>query len=122
MHICLDIDDTITYAPELFSLLAALADATITVVTFRTDADGARATLAESGVRFDRLITSSDPDCGKRHGQGLAQWKAAVVNHLQPDWFFEDMPEVVALIHPTIKVFMPVDELMRSWVGKAAGA
>lgn len=122
MHICLDIDDTITYAPKLFTLiLAAAADARVTVVTFRADEEGAKKTLVEHAIRFDQLIVSTDPQFGKTPQQSLAEWKADVVNRLMPDWFFEDMPEVIARVHPEIKVFMPCDEVMRQWMSDVTG-
>ena len=117
MHICLDIDDTITYVPKLFqALTSALPESKITVVTFRSDQSTALKTLSDLEIRFDRLIVSSDESCGKRVTETLAQWKARVVNDLQPDWFFEDMPVVVSLIDPDIAVLMPCDELMRDWL------
>ena len=122
MHVCLDIDDTITYAPDLFVVLvSALPDARITVVTFRTDLEAARKTLQDYGIRYDDLILSNDPDRGRRPEQSLSEWKAALVNQLAPDWFFEDMPEVVSLVQPTIKVFMPCDEVIRDWLRDSVG-
>ena len=116
-HICLDIDDTITYVPKLFQVLTTvLPESKITVVTFRSEASRAMETLSELDIRYDRLIVSSDESCGKRPNETLAQWKARVVNNLKPDWFFEDMPEVVSLIDPDIIVLMPCDELMRDWL------
>jgi hypothetical protein len=122
MHVCLDIDDTITYAPELFTLLvSALPDARVTVVTFRTEVESARQTLRDHGIRFDQLILSNDPEHGRRHDQTLSEWKADLVNRLAPDWFFEDMPEVVCRVEPTIKVFMPCDDVIRGWLGDMTG-
>ena len=117
MHICLDIDDTITYVPKLFQvLISAVPESKITVVTFRSDPSNAMKTLSDLEIRYDRLIVSSDESCGKGPNETLAQWKARVVNDLKPDWFFEDMPEVVSSIDPDIVVLMPCDELMRDWL------
>ena len=121
MHICLDIDDTITYAPGLFAaLLTALPDAEVSVVTFRKRTSDALETLRECGIRCDRLIVSTDPERGQVDGQNLAEWKASVVNELAPDWFFEDMPEVVSRIRSEVTVFMPCDEVIRQWLADAA--
>ena len=83
---------------------------------FRNDRTKVLMTLAELGIRHDRLIVSSDKSCEKRSDETLAQWKARVVNGLKPDWFFEDMLEVVSLIHSDIAVLMPCDELVRDWL------
>lgn len=120
MRVCLDIDDTVTYAPEFFAFLTeALPEAEVIVVSFRTEREHACRTLEEHRVRFDRLILSNDPEHGQRMGQSLVEWKASVVNDLAPDWFFEDMPEVVCRIQADIKVFMPCDDVIRSWLAEA---
>ena len=65
-------------------------------------------------------VSAAAEALGVRPGQSLADWKANVVNQLQPDWFFEGMPEVVCQIAPHIKVFMPCDELIRGWLGEVS--
>ena len=117
MHICLDVDDTITYAPAFFSALCdRFAEAQITIITFRKDREQTEQYLASVGVRYERLVVSTDPDHGKTVDESLHEWKANFVNGLRPDIFFEDMPEVVALIDPAILVFMPCDEVIREWI------
>ena len=117
MHICLDIDDTITYQPKFFSRLSyAFSDAKITIVTFRDDFDTAAECLNEIDVRYDKLIVSSDPELGRKPNDPLHQWKADLINRLKPDMFFEDMPEVVALVDDDIAVFQPCDAVIRSWM------
>ncbi len=119
MHFCIDIDDTITYAPEFFVALSKnLVTAKITIVTFRTDREKSEQYLREIGMRYDDLVLSSDENQGKRDGQTLAEWKADFVNTLMPDIFFEDMPEVVKLIRREIVAFMPCDDIIREWIGK----
>ena len=72
MHICLDIDDTITYQPEFFArLTTTFSDARISVVSFRTDFDEAKRCLDELGIRYDKLIVSSDADLGAKKGEQL---------------------------------------------------
>ena len=117
MHICLDIDDTITYQPGFFArLTSAFSDAKITVITFRTDIDAASNCLDEFGVRYDQLIVSSDLESGKSDGESLQKWKSRLINTIKPDILFEDMPEVVALIDDEIAVFQPCDTVIRSWM------
>lgn len=117
MHICLDVDDTITYAPGFFAgLCYKFADAQITIVTFRSDLAKTKQYLDSVGVRYDRVIVSADEEHGRSKTESLHEWKANFVNRLRPDIFFEDMPEVVALIDPGILVFMPCDEVIRKWI------
>ena len=117
MHICLDVDDTITYAPGFFAALCSRFDsARITIVTFRTDVTQTKEYLDSVGVRYDQVVVSTDRQHGRSTSESLHEWKANFVNRLRPDIFFEDMPEVVALIDPTILVFMPCDEVIREWI------
>lgn len=121
MHICLDVDDTITYAPSFFSrLVDSFSEAVVTIVTFRTERHETEQYLRSIPIRFDRLILSSDQQLGISEKQSLHQWKAELVNELNPDFFFEDMPEVVGLIDPSIIVFMPCDEIIREWIRSSA--
>lgn len=123
MLICLDIDDTITYAPHFFSRLThCFHEAKIVVVTFRQDYERAALLLRELNVRFDQLIVSNDDQHGKTSDQSLHVWKSDLVNSLQPDLFFEDMPEVVARIDESICVIMPCDPTIRSWIANQVGA
>ena len=120
MDIVLDIDDTITYAPEFFrKFVERFPEATITIVSFRTDREQTEAYLSCLPIRYERLILSSDAELGKAVGQTLNEWKANLVNTLNPDIFFEDMPEVVGLIDPAIIVFMPCDDTIREWLRSA---
>ena len=117
-HFCFDIDDTITYAPAFFRhLIGTLSSANISIVTFREDKEDTEQYLANELIRFDQLFVSSDPEYGKQDDQSLHQWKADLVNNvIKPDIFFEDMPEVVGLIDPSIIVFMPCDSVIREWI------
>ena len=122
-HICLDIDDTITYAPEFFRhLVDSFESAKISIVTFREDLPDTREYLASVQVRYDHLYVSSDPEFGKKETQSLHQWKATLVNEIiMPDIFFEDMPEVIAAIDEKITVFMPCDSVIRQWIQSNIG-
>jgi len=117
MHIVLDIDDTITHAPEFFcSLTRALADSRVTIITYREDRDDAIAELDAIGIRYDDLISSDDSRYPMAPGEPLDAWKARVVMGLGPDVFFEDMPEVIHRIEPPVKVFLTCDEAVREWI------
>ena len=117
MHVALDIDDTITHAPEFFSALThALTAATITILTFRGERDDAEATLLEHRIRYDRLICSTDSEHPCLPGVTMGPWKAGVVRAIGADVFFDDAPEIVHLIEPPTRVFMCCDELMRGWL------
>ena len=117
MHLCFDVDDTITYAPEFFAKICeCFSEAKISIVTFRADYQPTADYLASVPIRFDQLIVSTDDVNGQRSGELLHQWKARLVNEMKPDMFFEDMPEVVSLIDPSIIVLMPCDEVIRDWM------
>ncbi|HEX6813298.1 MAG TPA: hypothetical protein VF384_16885, partial [Planctomycetota bacterium] len=116
MHIALDIDGTITEAPQFFSLLTrTLRGARVTVVSFRQDDVEARRLLTELDIRYDTLVLINDPELGNRDEPWEA-WKAGLVARLGVDVFFEDMPEVVRLVRAPTKVFMPCDQSMREWL------
>jgi hypothetical protein len=122
MHIAIDIDETITHAPEFFSALtSALAGATITIVTVRDSTDGAEETLRECNIRYDRLILSDDPQLGRTGDTEFDAWKAGVINQLRPDIFFDDSPEIIHRIKPPTRVFMCCDEVMQGWLAKSLG-
>lgn len=117
LHLALDIDQTITEAPAFFSLLTrTLANAHVTVLSFRDDEPQARRLLAELGIRYDDLVLIADPERGNRDGLPWEVWKARTIAALGVDVVFEDMPEVVHLIEPPTKVFMVCDASMREWL------
>ena len=67
MHICLDIDDTITYSPEFFRrMVASFEFARVTIVTFRDDRQSTEEYLGSLPIRFDQLIVSTET----RHSGG----------------------------------------------------
>ena len=61
-------------------------------------------------------MESTDPVDGKNESEALHEWKARFVHQLRPDLFFEDMPEFVAQIAPSILVFMPCAEVIHEWI------
>jgi len=117
MHIAIDIDDTITHAPDFFRLLTRFfEDTVVTIISFREDEEEARRLPHGLGIRFDRLILSNDPEHGCGSDQSLPVWKAELVGALGVDVFFDDMPEIVHLVEPPTKVFMCCDAIMRDWL------
>lgn len=120
MHIAIDIDGTITEAPEFFAFLTNLPGLEISIVSFRDDEPEARRLLESLGIRFDRLILINDPVDGNLGGAPWEQWKADAVAKLGAAVFFEDMPEVIRLVRPPTKAFMVCDEMLREWLGQAA--
>ncbi len=117
MHLCLDIDDTITYTPDFFvNLIETMKPKEVSIVSFRTERTSTVEYLESIGLKYDRLILSSDPEQGRKEDEMFHHWKANLVNELKPDLFFEDMPEVVGLIDDSIKVFMPCDKIIREWI------
>jgi hypothetical protein len=122
MHIAIDIDDTITHAPEFFSALTnGLTGATITIVTVRGRRDDSEQTLRDHQIRYDRLILSDDPELGRTGKTEYDVWKAGVINQLRPDVFFDDSPEILHRIEPPIRVFMCCDGVMQGWLAKSLG-
>jgi len=116
MHIAIDIDGTITEAPEFFAFLTSLSDLRITIVSFRDDEPEARRLLTELGIRFDQLVLINDPVHGNLGAVAWEQWKADAVAKLGVQIFFEDMPEVIKLVQPPTKTFMVCDQMMRDWL------
>ncbi len=105
MIIGIDLDDTISALPELFSLLtSALIDAghEVHVITYRAPGteDWVRTELAELGIRYTGLHLPTGPG-------PAPEWKARVVAELGVELMIEDSPEVLAR--------MPVG-VQRLWV------
>ncbi|WP_372365103.1 hypothetical protein [Candidatus Uabimicrobium sp. HlEnr_7] len=116
MRIAIDIDDTITHAPKFFSALTQFIKAEIIIVSFRDNLEEALSVLQNSQISYDKVILSNDRELGRENSQGLSEWKAKVVQKIKADVFFEDMPEVIALVKPPTKVFMTIDKVMQEWV------
>ena len=82
----------------------------------RTEFQSATDCLSQNNIRYDRLIVSTDLEVGRKEEESLHQWKAGLVNKIKPDLFFEDMPEVVAMVDDDVAVFQPCDAVIRSWM------
>ena len=110
MNIGLDIDDTITMNPEFFSFISkALIDGghKVIIITFRYDRLATKRFLEDLGIQYTALVTS------KIHTDiydDINKWKGEVCERYKVDVFFEDMPEVLQHVDPSIICFMPVLE------------
>ncbi|WP_372365727.1 hypothetical protein [Candidatus Uabimicrobium sp. HlEnr_7] len=116
MRIAIDINHTITHAPEFFSLFTRLMKAEIIIVTCRDSLEEAQLALQDCQVRYDRIIIPNDSELGRKKDQNLSEWKAHVIEQIKADVFFDDTPEIIALIKPPTKVFMVIDEVMQGWI------
>lgn len=113
MHVGIDIDNTITRAPNLFALLAQAVRAqggTIHIVSSRTDSGATRIAtakeLAEYGVAYDRLFLFPEKEntapCPHRDLDWYQQsiWgKVAYCLKHKVGIFFDDEQKVVDLFH-----------------------
>jgi hypothetical protein len=110
MLIALDIDDTITRHPAFFAFLSQSLIAAghgVAIVTFRTDRESTSAELDAWGIAYTHLITASlDPDSE----DGTDPWKARICKELGVDVLFDDSPEVLRHVSPSILSLMVVDQ------------
>ncbi|MBL8535388.1 MAG: hypothetical protein JNL33_16190 [Betaproteobacteria bacterium] len=117
MHVCLDVDSTVNYAPDFFvALCRRFPDAVITAITSGIDESETQSYLDSIGLRYDRIIDSISPGYERQEDESPHEWKAEMVNRLRPDILFECVPQVVSLIHPSILVFLPWRESNRRWI------
>lgn len=118
MRIGLDLDDTITRAPEFFSLLSSTfraAGHSVVIITFRTGRDQAMRDLAAAGVVYDRLVTW---DLRDNDSDTIDQWKGQVCDALEVDYMFDDRPEILNHLPPRTVGFLVLNPLMGSvWQG-----
>ena len=120
MIIAIDIDNTITYAPEFFAKLTNIfKDDEVVIVSYRDDLLESKKILEDCGIRYDRLILMNDEEWGIDDTTDMDHWKADVIKGIKADIFFEDMPEVIRYIEPPTKVFMACDEIIQQWIGQS---
>lgn len=100
LHLGLDFDDTISAWPRWFGWLAAAVrrdGGRVTVITFRRCREDTARELARLGIQYDALETlPPDRTCG------LMSWKAERCAALGVDVLFDDAPEVVNHLAPTV--------------------
>ena len=110
MIVAFDIDDTITRHPDFFAFLSnklVNSGHTVIIITFREDREETAALLAELGVVYDKLITSS---LQAHMEHGVDEWKAHVCRERKVDLFFEDDPRVLTHVDDSTICMMPIDK------------
>ena len=109
MRIALDIDDTITRHPQFFAFLSkALVDSghEVYIISYRQGQQEVEADLAALGISFTEVVLPSDEDLDR---EGFYEWKAVACRRLGIEIFFEDMPEVINELDPSILALVPFD-------------
>ena len=107
MIIGIDLDDTITDVPELFSLItrALITDGhEVHIITYRepgTEKE-VQKDLEELGIGFTRIHLPDD-------FYSAPEWKAGLAEELKLDAMFEDSPEVLARMPKSVKRFWLCD-------------
>ena len=107
MNIGIDIDGTISSAPEFFSCLSKAfrhAGHKVYIITYRSPraVQATRDQLALWGVQYDEMYL-----CGNMEEMG--QWKAKIAAMLELDVMFDDMPQSLCQLGPEVKRFWLCD-------------
>lgn len=89
----LDLDGTITDAPEFFALLAKTWDGPVYIITYRDNKEQAEKDAAELGVNAEVVLVNSFAE------------KAVKIRELNIKVFFDDMDEVITHIPEDVTVF-----------------
>lgn len=108
MIIGIDIDDTITRHPGFFAFISqALMDAghEVYIISFRDGQEETEAAVRQFGVAFTKVILPSDQDLQ----DDFYAWKAKACRQLGVEVLFEDMPEVVNELDPSVLALIPFD-------------
>ncbi|MDF1665097.1 MAG: hypothetical protein P1V97_25270 [Planctomycetota bacterium] len=114
MRVIIDIDQTITQAPNFFSWLthALRRDQHwVGIVTVRCDRESSLMTLKELDISFNILETlplDEERDC--------MDWKLDTIHGLEADVVFDDWPELSHKLDPKIFVALPRDTEMGNLV------
>jgi hypothetical protein len=109
MRVAFDIDDTITRCPEFFAVISqALMTAghDVYIISYRSGRGTVEQELEGYGIQFRDVVLPSDEDFDHF---GFYEWKAHACRNLKIDIFFEDMPEVVNKLDPSVLAFVPLD-------------
>ena len=107
MHVAVDIDQTITAAPEFFAWLtrALRRDGhKVSVLSLRRGQEGAKADLARLGVEFDQLELLPLDFEGD-----IIQWKIDRAVALEVEVLIDDLPEIANRASKDIFVMIPRD-------------
>jgi len=126
MNIGIDIDGTITAAPEFFAVLTRAfrqAGHKVYIVTYRQPlaVQSTRDELARWGIEYDDMHL-----CG--NAEDMGQWKAKIAGLLDLDVMFDDMPAALCRMGPSVTRFWLCDggvhdleRIARGGEGVAAG-
>lgn len=107
MNIGIDIDGTISAAPEFFAALTRAfrqAGHRVYIITCREPMTvrATRSELADWGIEYDDMHL-----CG--NAQNMGQWKAKIAAMLDLDVMFDDMPQSLCRLAPGITRFWLCD-------------
>ena len=119
MNIGIDIDGTISSAPEFFSCLTRAfrqAGHRVYIITYREPmtVQATRNELALWGVEYDEIHL-----CGNM--EEIGQWKAKIAAMLDLDVMFDDMPQSLCCLAPKVKRFWLCDPGKYDLAGIAGG-
>jgi hypothetical protein len=109
MNVAFDIDDTITRCPQFFALISQALKAAghgVYIISYRSGQGAVEQEMDSYGIVFDRVVLPSDEDFDRF---GFYEWKVHACRELKIDIFFEDMPEVVNKLDPSVVTFVPYD-------------
>jgi len=91
----IDLDGCVDQSPIFFHVLTNCWRGKVFVVTYRTDREKTVADLRRFKIRYDELILVGSFD---------AKAEAIVENNIL--FYFDDQPEMVKHVHPTVTVFL----------------
>jgi len=107
VNIGIDIDGTISAAPEFFAVLTKAfrqAGHKVYIVTYRApmSVQSTRRELTDWGIEYDDMHL-----CG--NGEDMGQWKAKIATMLDLDVMFDDMPQSLCRLPAEITRFWQCD-------------
>jgi hypothetical protein len=91
----IDLDGCVDEAPVFFQLLTSHWPGKVVVITFRDDRAKAETVLKEFQIRYDALVLVDSFDA-----------KAEVILELGVHTYFDDQPEMLKDIPPTVNVML----------------
>jgi hypothetical protein len=95
----IDLDGCVDEAPVFFQLLTAYWPGKVVVITFRDDRAKAETVLKDFQVRYDAIVLVDTFEA-----------KADVIAELGVHTYFDDQPEMLRDIPPTVNVFLVRNE------------
>jgi len=95
VNLGLDLDGLLDEANGFFQLLTKIWPGRVTVISYRTDDDKAKADLAKLGIEYDDLVLVSTFDA-----------KADVIQEKSIGVYFDDQPEMLKNIPEDVHIFL----------------